>query len=115
MARPKKYNPLEISKIIEVYTKNEDIPIFKEVCYLNKWNWKYMYELANTCTELSDSIKMLMQKKEVQLEKLGLYNVLNSSVAIFSLKQLGWKDKQEIAHSIDESVLDKLQKLYESK
>jgi len=39
----------------------------------------------------------LFDKKEAQLEKLGAFNVINSTMAIFSLKQLGWRDKQEIS------------------
>ena len=95
MARPKKYNPEEMAEIIDRYTEGADIPIVKEVCYLNKWQNKYIYELADNNEILSDSIKMLIQKKEAQLEKLGLFNVINPTMAIFSLKQLGWKDRPE--------------------
>ena len=38
-------------------------------------------------------------KKEAQLERLALRKEINHTMAIFSLKQLGWKDTQDIAHS----------------
>jgi hypothetical protein len=38
-------------------------------------------------------------RKEVVLEKGTLTGVYDKTMAIFSLKQLGWKDKQEIEHS----------------
>ena len=39
---------------------------------------------------------MLICKKEANLEKGLLGNVLNPTGAVFSLKQLGWSDRQEI-------------------
>lgn len=99
MARPKKYNQDEMIEIIDTYTEAEDIPILKEVCQLNRWNHKYIYELADKNEKLSESIKMLIYKKEVSLEKLGLMGIVNSTMAIFSLKQLGWTDKQETQHT----------------
>ena len=113
MGAPRKYDPEKCAKIILKYAENEDVPIFKEVCYLNNWNWKYMYELADKHEILSDSIKMLIQKKEVQLEKKSLFNEINHTQAIFSLKQLGWKDKKDMAISVDESAYDELKKIYE--
>lgn len=84
------------------YTENTDIPILKEFCYKNKIHSKYIYELADKCIKknndyrLNDSIKELIEKKETQLEKLSLTGQINVSQAIFSLKQLGWKDRKDI-------------------
>ena len=49
--------------------------------------------------ELSYAIKRLMLKKEAQLEKLALKGKIDKTMAIFSLKQIGWRDKHEIEHS----------------
>lgn len=95
MARPNKYNVSEMIDIIEEYIKKTELPIFKEVCYINNWCDKYVYELAKKNDELSYSIKKLAMKKEVQLERGGLSGKYTPSMVIFSLKQLGWKEKQE--------------------
>ena len=105
MARPvsEKY---KIDFVIETMTKYIDeaeLPIFKEVCYLNNWDTARIYQLGNENEELLDTIKKLTNKKEAELEKGGLTGKYNPTMAVFSLKQLGWKDRQEvdIASSID--------------
>ena len=42
---------------------------------------------------------LLIAKKEAQLERLALEKQIDSRMAIFSLKQLGWKDKAELEHT----------------
>ena len=98
MARPKKYTEELISKIvkkIEAYTDAEDIPVLKEFCYKNHILKQTLYEHEG----FSDSIKRLIDKKEAQLEIKALKGKVAASIAIFSLKQLGWTDKKEIEHS----------------
>ena len=99
MARPKsgKYNIKDIAKIIIDYTNTTDLPILKEVCYQNNLSYDYIMELKRDPEniELTQSIKMLLYKKEVELEKGGLIGKYNNTMSIFSLKQLGWKDRQE--------------------
>lgn len=98
MARPKspKYNKDFMLSTIEDYINHTDIPILKEVCYQNYWNSDYVLELRRNDDELSRSIKRLLDKKESQLERKGLNKEIDKTVAIFSLKQLGWRDRQEI-------------------
>ena len=43
----------------------------------------------------STLLKKCIAKKEANLEKGALTGKLNPSMAIFSLKQLGWRDKKE--------------------
>lgn len=95
MARKSVYNVEEIIEKIDRYIAETELPIFKEVCYLNNWNSKYLWELASKNEELSDTIKKLTDKKEVELEKGGLAGKYVSTMAVFSLKQLGWKDRYE--------------------
>ena len=98
MARPKKYTQKFIAeKIIALneYTKKTDIPILKEFCYQNDIPSNHIYDYK----EFSESIRLLINKKEAQLERLGLKGETNPTLTVFSLKQLGWRDKQEIEHS----------------
>ena len=72
------------------------VPILKECCLRNKWTYDYVHELARGNEELSLAIKELLGWKEVILEQGMLTGVFKPSAAIFSLKQLGWTDKQDI-------------------
>ena len=98
MARPVTYTKEvldKISKQIRKYTEETEIPIVAEFCYMNDIRKQTLYAHP----ELSDSIKYLIDKKEAQLERKCLAGEISNSMAIFSLKQLGWTDKQEIEHS----------------
>lgn len=108
MARPKKakYQLKNLCKIIDEYTNETSIPILKEVCYQNNLNYSYVMQMRTKeeNVELSNSIKRLLDKKEAQLERLGLTGKIDRGMAIFSLKQLGWKDKPEQEDSIESIV-----------
>jgi len=99
MARPPspKYEMESMLSIIDEYINSHDIPILKEVCYQNYWNSDYVLDLRKNNDELYRAIKRLLDKKEAQLERKGLNKEIDRTVAIFSLKQLGWKDRQEIS------------------
>ncbi len=91
--RPIKYTAelcAEINKKLQDYVKKTKCPIIAEFCYINDIRKQVLYDYP----QFSDSIKRLIEKKECYLEKYGLKK--NSSMAIFSLKQLGWTDKSEI-------------------
>jgi len=106
--RPRKYNDEQIQEIIdkmEAYIKDNDIPILSEFSYKNNIGKDIIYEYQ----ELSEIRKKLIAKKEANLEKGALSGDLVPSVAIFSLKQLGWSDKKEIKQTI--TILDELEKL----
>jgi len=76
------------------YTDNTEVPIVAEFAYLNDIPRQYLYDMP----ELADALKRLIDKKEFALEKGMLTAKLNPTGAIFSLKQLGWSDKQETTH-----------------
>ena len=105
MARPKKYTKKlcqeEIIPKMEKYTDENAVPILAEFCYMNNYRRAMMYEQP----ALSYALKRMTAKKEAQLEKGALSGNLNPSMAIFSLKQLGWKDKQEIDANIKGGVV----------
>ena len=101
MARPKsnKYKIKDMVKKINEYTDNTklpDIPILKEICVENDWNYDYIMKLQRNNDELRQSIKRLLMKKEVLLEKGMTGGQLVASASIFSLKQLGWRDEAKI-------------------
>ena len=87
----------EVRKRLEKYIDESEIPIVSEFAYLSKIGRQQLYTFAEKNKSLSDTIKRGIEKKETQLERLGLLNVINPSVAIFSLKQLGWTDRKEIS------------------
>jgi len=110
MGRPRNYTDKQVEKFLklfEEYIKDTDIPIISEFAYLNDLPREIIYDYE----EFTTLRKKAINKKEAQLEKLGLLNVVNSSMAIFSLKQLGWSDKQDIEHSgnvkIDSDAIEK--------
>ena len=94
MARPKEYTGDKLREIVEdldKYIEETPIPIIAEFAYTRDIRRATLYEIP----ELAYSIKRAAEKKEAQLEKLALANKINTTFAIFSLKQLGWKDKTE--------------------
>jgi len=85
----------EINEKLNKYIDEEDIPILAEFAYLNNIPRQKLYEFK----ELNDAIKKAITKKEANLEKGGLTGSINITMAIFSLKQLGWKDRHDIEHT----------------
>jgi hypothetical protein len=87
---------------VEAYLNDKKIyiPILKECCLLNNWNYDYVMQLKRESDLLSQSIKKLLNKKEVVLEQM-LYSGANNTGYIFSLKQLGWRDKIETFNTDD--------------
>lgn len=113
MARPKtgKYDNL-IQDIID-YTGQTEYPILKELCYLKHYNYDYVMQLQRANEELSQSIKELLYKKESYLEREGIKGNLAQTMAVFTLKQLGWRDNIEVEHkdlSKVEELLSKIDK-----
>lgn len=103
MARPvdvwTKKKVEEVKGQMDDYIEKTAIPIFAEFAYQNDYNRSQLYQIEG----LSNTIKKMMLKKEAQLEKMALAHKAPTAMCIFSLKQLGWTDKQEIQHStIDE-------------
>jgi len=102
IGRPVKYTDEKIQEIIALlntYIEETQIPIIAEFCYKNNIRRQILYEIP----ELSDIQKRLIEKKEAQLERLGLEK--NNTMAIFSLKQLGWRDTTETITRLDESEI----------
>lgn len=93
---PVKYDREKIAKDLLEYTRKTDIPIVAEFCYEQGLRRDYLYQMSWETPVLANSIKLCILKKEFMLEKLALQNKVNTTMAIFSLKQIGWRDKWEI-------------------
>lgn len=128
MARPvsPKYEIDFVIDTIYDYIEQTELPIFKEVCYLNDWNPDRIYQLGQQSDELLSAIKKIHCKKEVELEKGALTGKYNPTIAIFSLKQLGWKERQEVdigtsiesvnvkVDNLDDEQMNRVKKIQES-
>ena len=109
MARPistSKYDVDEICRALDSYTeqclKQKEVPILKEVFVKKGWNYNYITITLNGRLleegdeRLETSIRNLIDAKEYMLERLGLKGKINTTLAVFSLKQLGWRDQQQV-------------------
>lgn len=95
VGRPRKYSSNELERLaykFNDYIKNTDIPIIAEfagqagILKDDIYNYDEFYTLR----------KMAIDKKEANLERKALTGEVNQTMAIFSLKQLGWSDKHEL-------------------
>lgn len=101
-----KYNVDEICNALDNYTnqciKKKEVPILKEVFVKKGWSYDYVCKILNgrlleaNDDRLDTSIKNLISAKEYMLERLGLKGMINPTMAVFSLKQLGWRDQQQV-------------------
>ena len=96
--RPRKHHSAEITEKLIAYIEQEAIPILAEFSYKNNIPRTHLYEIAKDDIKLTDAIKFCIAKKEANLERGALSGEVNTTMAIFSLKQIGWSDKQETTH-----------------
>ena len=113
--RPRKIDYKKIVSDADDYIAKADPPIVAEYAHMHGITRQYLYELAdreksNGNSEISDTIKKISEAKEIILERKGLSGDYNATMSVFSLKQLGWKDRQEI---VDETALAKLDQILE--
>lgn len=90
----RKYNIRKMIKALHEYTDKHEIPILKDCCFENDWNYEYFMQLQRENPELAQETRRLLMKKEIKLEQF-MYTGQNNTAFIFSLKQLGWKDSPE--------------------
>jgi len=94
MGRPKKYTDEYIAELaaqLDEYTDETAIPILKEWCNQVGVPSTHIYDHEG----FKEPIKRCLDKKEAALERFALEGKVNVTMAIFSLKQLGWKDRQD--------------------
>lgn len=103
VGRPPKVPEADMPELVQKfadYIDSTDIPIIAEFAYKNGFGKDYIYDRA----EFSELRKRCIAKKEAALEIGTLRGELNPAMAIFSLKQMGWRDKQEVEHSGETGV-----------
>lgn len=81
----------------QAYIAENEIPIVSEFCTLYGIGRSTLYEIE----EVQEEIDRCVTKKEANIERGALKGELNPAMSIFSLKQLGWKDRKEVEHSQD--------------
>ncbi len=89
--RPREWDRAELLEKLTQYIDTTDIPIVSEFAYQNGLHRQQLYDME----ELSDALKACTTKKEAALESKALKGDVNVTMAIFSLKQLGWTDRTE--------------------
>lgn len=98
VGRPPKYTKKIRKQLLiefDEFINKETIPILAEFAYKHEVPKQTFYDWD----EFSNLLKKCMAKKEANLEKGVLAGHLNSSMGIFSLKQLGWRDRTELEHT----------------
>lgn len=97
--RPVKWTPAKIKKLHQefldyLYETDTDgsyvhaPPNVSEFAFLHQISRQRLYEFP----EMKDVLELCKTKKEWDLETGGLSGQLNPTMAIFSLKQIGWSD-----------------------
>ena len=101
--RPLEWTPERLEEIraaFNKYIEEKDIPIVAEFASKHGLRRQTLYEHE----ALADVLEKCLSKKEAALESLGLTNGINTTMAIFSLKQLGWSDKQQVNLDAKEKI-----------
>lgn len=80
---------------LQKYLEEEEIPILAEFCYRERIPRTTLL----TWDESAELVEMCRLKKEAALEAGALDGSLNTTMAIFSLKQLGWTDRHDLTHA----------------
>ena len=91
MARPRTHNRKAVLAALNTYIAETEIPIVAEFATLQTLSREFLYSNE----EFADALKRCTFKKEAALERQALSGRINVSMAIFSLKQLGWTDRAE--------------------
>lgn len=100
--RPPKYDYDTKVKLLDSfhkYIEETEIPIVAEWAVKNGMHRETLYSMCECKDDLAEqftnAIKTCTYKKESELERMALNGEVDRTMAIFSLKQLGWRDKTE--------------------
>lgn len=91
MARPREYDRESLLLELEQYYEATPIPIIARFASDHDVPRELLYDWD----EFSTLLKRCIAKKEAALEEKALSGDINVTMAIFSLKQLGWTDRTE--------------------
>ena len=104
MARPAtgKYECKKMVQVLEDYIetclRKKKVPILKEVTVKMHWNyhWVMMLRDKEGYEPLKETLDRLMDCKEFMVERLGQDGKIEKTMAVFTLKQLGWTDNNSV-------------------
>lgn len=99
--RPREFDRAIIAQAFKAYIEGEEIPIVAEFAAKQGFGKHILYNFAEADEEFNNLLRDCITKKEAALERKGLKGEVALPMAIFSLKQLGWSDKQETTHKGD--------------
>lgn len=112
VGRPPKFEEPEKQELVskfERYIEENDLPIIAEFAAQNGLWKSYFYDHP----EFANLIKIATTKKEGALERGALTRQYDTGMSAFSLKQLGWRDKEAKIVFVDPKTLsdEELKKL----
>lgn len=106
--RPRKHDRAALLESLLAYIDATEIPAVTEWAYKQGIHRQQAYGMP----ELSDALKLCATKKEANLERAALEGRIPVAMAIMSLKQLGWSDRQRVDVAEAENVPVGLAGLY---
>lgn len=95
--RPREYDREAIAEAFAKYIEETEIPIVAEFAVSQGLFKQFIHDNE----EFHDLVRKCTTKKESALERQSLKGGVNVTMAIFSLKQLGWSDRQDVTHKGD--------------
>jgi hypothetical protein len=105
--RPRIHDRKRLLAAFQQYIEATQIPSVAGFAYLNGLNRTSVYEIP----ELADAIKRCITKKEWALERMALEGKINCTMAIFSLKQIGWKDTPSVTNETSVIFISHIRRL----
>lgn len=94
--RPREHNRENLRESLLQYIESRTIPVVSEWAYLNGVPRQKVYAMP----ELAEALQLAITKKEANLELGALAGKINVSMAIMSLKQIGWSDRRQVEHDV---------------
>lgn len=104
--RPRRYSSEKITIDMLAYIANSDDPYVEEFALKEKISMDTIYRLAKEDVNLADTIKSLHLKQLLRTVRGAENGTINSTFAIFKLKQkqFGWTDKIEHTGEVNTNI-----------
>ena len=112
VGRPQKFTKKQLRELMVEFTQYieaEKIPTVAGFAADHKLGKNYFYDRA----EFSELIKRCHSKREAGLERGAISGEINPTVAIFALKQLGWRDRFDYNVTVKEGLSQMMQEARE--
>lgn len=110
MARPLKYDtPEKLQTAVDLYFDKEEKPTLAGLAYELGINRQTLYNYENK-DQFLDIIKKARERVEASYEGRLIYGS-NPTGVIFALKNMGWKDKQEVDNRYPDGVILNFEKV----